>query len=44
MTGAGIAKDYYDFTQEEIERMNAMTDYDREVYNEMLMDDTNIDF
>ena len=29
---------------EEIEKMNKMSDYDREIYNEMLMDETNIDF
>ena len=44
MTAAGLGKDYYEFAQDEIEKMNQMSDYDRGIYNEMLMDDTNIDF
>ena len=44
MTAAGLGKDYYDFAQDEIEKMDAMSDYDRKIYNDMLMDDTNIDF
>ena len=44
MTAAGLGKDYYEFAQDEIEKMNAMSDYDRGIYNDMLMDDTNIDF
>jgi len=44
MTAAGLGKDYYEFAQDEIDKMNQMSDYDRRIYNEMLMDDTNIDF
>ena len=44
MTAAGLGKDYYEFAQDEIEKMDAMSDYDRGIYNDMLMDDTNIDF
>jgi len=44
MTAAGLGKDYYEFAQNEIEKMNQMSDYDRGIYNDMLMDDTNIDF
>ena len=44
MTAAGLGKDYYEFAQDEIEKMNQMSDYDRRIYNDMLMDDTNIDF
>ena len=44
MTAAGLGKDYYDFAQDEIEKMDAMSDYDRKIYNDMLMDETNIDF
>jgi len=44
MTAAGLGKDYYEFAQDEIEKMNQMSDYDRGIYNDMLMDDTNIDF
>ena len=44
MTAAGLGKDYYEFAQDEIDKMNQMSDYDRGIYNEMLMDDTNIDF
>ena len=44
MTAAGLGKDYYDFASDEIEKMDAMSDYDRSIYNDMLMDDTNIDF
>jgi len=44
MTAAGLGKDYYEFAQDEIEKMNKMSDYDRGIYNDMLMDDTNIDF
>jgi len=44
MTAAGLGKDYYQFAQDEIEKMNQMSDYDRGIYNDMLMDDTNIDF
>ena len=44
MTAAGLGKDYYDFASDEIEKMDAMSDYDRKIYNDMLMDDTNIDF
>ena len=44
MTAAGLGKDYYEFAQDEIEKMNQMSDYDRGIYNEMLMDETNIDF
>jgi len=44
MTAAGLGKDYYVFAQDEIEKMNQMSDYDRGIYNEMLMDETNIDF
>ena len=44
MTAAGLGKDYYDFASDEIEKMDAMSDYDRLIYNDMLMDDTNIDF
>ena len=44
MTAAGLGKDYYDFASDEIEKMDAMSDYDRKIYNDMLMDETNIDF
>jgi len=44
MTAAGLGKDYYDFASDEIDKMDAMSDYDRRIYNDMLMDDTNIDF
>ena len=44
MTAAGLGKDYYDFASGEIDKMDAMSDYDRKIYNDMLMDDTNIDF
>ena len=44
MTAAGLGKDYYDFASDEIDKMNQMSDYDRGIYNDMLMDDTNIDF
>ena len=44
MTGAGVAKDYYDWASEEIERLEGMTDYERQVYSDSLMDETNIDF
>ena len=44
MTAAGLGKDYYEFAQDEIQKMDAMSDYDRGIYNDMLMDDTNIDF
>ena len=39
MTAAGLGKDYYDFAQDEIEKMDAMSDYDRKIYNDMLMDE-----
>ena len=44
MTAAGIGKDYYDWASEEIERLEGMTDYERQVYSDSLMDETNIDF
>ena len=44
MTAAGLGKDYYNFASDKIEKMDAMSDYDRSIYNDMLMDDTNIDF
>ena len=44
MTAAGLGKDYIEFAQDEIERLNQMSDYDRGIYNDMLMDETNIDF
>ena len=44
MTAAGLGKDYYNFASGEIDKMDAMSDYDRKIYNDMLMDDTNIDF
>ena len=44
MTAAGIGKDYYDWASDEIDRLEAMDPDERAAYNEMMMDETNIDF
>jgi len=36
---AGIAKDYYDFARDEIEKVRAMSPEERQAYNESLMDE-----
>jgi hypothetical protein len=44
MTAAGIGKDYYDWASDEIDRLEEMDPDERAAYNEMMMDETNIDF
>ena len=39
ITAAGLAKDYYDFAKDEIKKVRAMSDEEREAYNEALMDE-----
>ena len=39
LMGAGVAKDYYDFAKDEIEKVRAMSPEERQAYNEMLTDE-----
>ena len=42
LMGAGVAKDYYDFAKDEIEKVRAMSPEERQAYNESLMDEGGI--